>query len=206
MPTQPYKTTAGERVPGVTTVLGAQLAWNKGAVMYWAWEQGRDGKDFRQTKDDAADLGTRVHALIEQEMRGKRPPEIPKDCESSLLAFYEWRDAFKLESTGSEVALVSDLHRFGGTLDYPGLVQGRRVILDLKTSKETYPDHRMQLSAYGMLWNEHHPDDPVTGYHLLRVGKGDGSFHHHYWPSLAKEWEAFLLLRKLHDLQKEIGK
>ena len=36
MPTQPYKTTAGERVPGVTTVLGAQLAWNKGALMYWA--------------------------------------------------------------------------------------------------------------------------------------------------------------------------
>jgi len=206
MPTQPYKLKDGTRVPGVTTVIGGQLAWNKGALMYWAWDQGRNGKDFRETKDVAADLGTRVHALIENEMRLKPMPEIPKDCEASLLAFYEWRDAFKLESTGSEVPLVSEKYCFGGTIDYPVLVNGRRCILDLKTSKAVYPDHRIQLAAYGQLWDETHPDDLVTGLHLLQVGKEDGSFHHHYWPSLAKEFEAFFLLRGLYDLQKEIGK
>ena len=206
MPTQIYKLSSGEKVPGVTTVIGGQLAWNKGALMYWAWDQGRNGKDFRETKDQAADLGTRVHALIEQEMRGQRPSEIPSDCESSLLAFYEWRDAFKLEATGSEVALISEKYRYGGTLDYPGIVNSRRVILDLKTSKGVYPDHRIQLAGYGHLWDENHPDDLVTGFHLLQVGKEDGSFHHHYWPSLTKEFEAFFLLRGLYDLQKQIGK
>ena len=201
-----YHLKSGEKVPGVTTVIGGQLAWNKGALMYWAWSQGKEGKDFRETKDEAADLGTRVHALIENEMRLRPMAEIPKDCESSLLAFYEWRDAFKLETTGSEISLVSEKYRYGGTIDYPVILSGRRCILDLKTSKGIYPDHRIQLAAYGQLWDEVHPDDPVRGLHLLQVGKENGSFTHYYWPSLAKEFEAFYLLRCLYDLQKEIGK
>jgi hypothetical protein len=205
MPTQQYKMKDGTKVPGVTTVIGGQLAWGKNALMYWSWEQGKAGLDFRQTKDDAADLGTRVHALIELEMKGVRP-EIPKEAEASLLAFYEWRDAFKLQATGSEVSLVSEKYRFGGTIDYPAIISGRRVILDLKTSKGVYPDHRIQLAAYGQLWNEVNPNDPVTGFHLLQVGKTDGSFHHHYWPSLEREFEAFFLLRGHYDLQNEIGK
>lgn len=205
-PKKGYQLKSGEKVPGVTTVIGGQLAWNKGALMYWAWSQGKEGKDFRETKDEAADLGTRVHALIEMEMRGQKPPEIPTDCEASLIAFYEWRDAFKLEGTASEVSLVSEKYRYGGTIDYPVMVSGRRCILDLKTSKAVYPDHRIQLAAYAQLWDEAHPDDPVTGLHLLQVGKQDGSFHHHYWPSLVREFETFFLLRGLYDLQKEIGK
>jgi hypothetical protein len=201
-----YHLKSGEKVPGVTTIIGGQLAWSKPALLYWAWDQGRQGKDFRETKDDAADVGTRVHALIEMEMRGQTPTEIPVDCESSLLAFYEWREAFRLQCTGSEIALTSEKYRYGGTIDYPVLVSGRRCILDLKTSKGVYPDHRIQLAAYGQLWDEAHPDDPVTGYHLLQVGKENGSFGHYYWPSLAKEFEAFFLLRNLYDLQKEIGK
>lgn len=206
MPTQEYRLKDKTKVPGVTTVIGGQLAWNKNALMYWAWQQGKDGKNFRDTADAAADLGTRVHALIELEMRGQRPADIPKDCEASLLAFYEWRDAFRLQATGSEVALISEKYRYGGTLDYPVMVSDRRCILDLKTSKGVYVDHRIQLSAYGHLWDEAYPDDQVTGFHLLQVGKEDGSFHHHYWPSLSKEFEAFFLLRGLYDLQKQLGK
>ena len=210
MAAKDYHLKDGTKVPGVTTVIGAQLAWNKGALMYWAWSQGRDGKDFRETKDVAADLGTLVHFWIEAEMRGKPTPTIPPEhkekAENAMIGFYEWRDAFKLESTGSEVSLVSEWHAFGGTIDYPCLLNGRRVILDLKTSKDTYPDHRIQLAAYGQLWGENydHPSDQIAGYHLLRVGKEDGGFAHHYWPSLSDEWEAFLLLLKLHGLQKKL--
>ena len=210
MAVKDYHLKDGTKVPGVTTVIGAQLAWNKGALMYWAWSQGRDGKDFRETKDAAADLGTLVHSWIEAEMRGKPTPTIPPEhkekAESAMLGFFEWQSAFKLESTGSEVRLVSEWHAFGGTIDYPCLLNGRRVILDLKTSKDVYPDHRIQLAAYGQLWEENsdHPADKITGYHLLRVGKEDGGFSHHYWPSLSNEWEAFLLLLKLHGLQKKI--
>ena len=204
-----YHLKNGDKVPGVTTVLQG-LGWNKGALMYWAWDQGRNGKDFRETKDDAADLGTLVHTLIEAEMRGTPTPTIPLEmkekAENGLLGFYEWRDAFKLESTGSEVALVSEQYKYGGTIDYPCLLNGRRVILDLKTSKDVYADHRIQLAAYGALWNETHPDDPATGYHLLRVGKEDGGFAHYYWPSLTDEFEAFYHLAELYRLKKAVEK
>jgi len=208
VPPKDYRLEDNTPVDGVTKIIGAQLAWNKYQLQYWYWKQGRDGKEFRETLDAAADLGTLVHTWIEAEMRGKPTPTIPTEhkdkAESAMLGFFEWRDAFKLESTGSEVSLVSEWHCFGGTIDYPCLLNGRRVILDLKTSKNVYPDHRIQLAAYGRLWAENNPTDPPTGYHLLRVGKEDGGFSHHYWPSLADEWEAFLLLLKLHGLQKRI--
>lgn len=210
-----YRLADGSRVSGTTTIVSAQLAWNKQALMYWAWSQGRDGKDFREERDAAAALGTIVHSCIELEMRGgswesvwtgASPPEpsFKSLVEPSMLAFWEWRDSYQLETTGSEVQLVSEKWRYGGTLDYPARVKGRRVILDLKTSGNVYPDHRIQLRAYGELWNENYPEDPVTGYHLLRVGKEDGGFAHHYWPSLEKEWECFRLLLELHRLAKEL--
>ena len=211
MPTQTYRMKNGQKVPGVTTVIG-QLGWSKGALMFWAWQQGKDGLDFRATRDTAADLGTIVHALIETEMRGKKcdltqvPYAFKEKAENALLAFWEWRDAYKLEPTGSEIPLTSEVYQFGGTMDYPAKVQGRRVILDLKTAKDVYPDNWIQVAAYGQLWNEAHPEDLATGYHILRVGKEDGGFAHHYKPSLVDEWEAFTHLLALYELKRRIEK
>ena len=52
---RPYKgyEIDGEKVPGVTTVLSRFK--ESGALMYWAWKQGTEGKDFRETKQAAAD-------------------------------------------------------------------------------------------------------------------------------------------------------
>ena len=211
MPTQTYRLKNGVKVPGVTTVIG-QLGWNKSALMFWSWSQGKEGLDFRATRDTAADLGTIVHALIETEMRGKKadlsivPHDLQDKAQNALLAFWEWRDAYKLEPTGAELPLVSEQYHFGGTMDYPANVQGRRVILDLKTAKDIYPDNWIQVAAYGQLWNEANPHDPVTGYHILRVGKEDGGFAHHYKPSLTHEWEAFTHLLALYELKRRIEK
>jgi hypothetical protein len=36
-----------------------------------------------------------------------------------------------------------------------------------RTSKEPYPDHLIAMAAHGQLWQETHPQHPVTaGYHL----------------------------------------
>ena len=70
MPTADYKNAKGVRIPGNTTVINGNLGWSKNGLMYWAWEQGRNGKDFRQSRDDAADAGTLAHALIEADIKG----------------------------------------------------------------------------------------------------------------------------------------
>lgn len=48
-----------------------------------------------------------------------------------------------------------------------------------------------QIAAYGHLYNEHYPNDPVRGYHIIRLGE-QGEFEHRYWPELEDAWEIFL--------------
>jgi hypothetical protein len=200
-----YKLADGTKVAGVTTILDQWGAKSRG-LYYWYWEQGSKGAEFGKKLEEEATLGTLVHAWIEAEMRGTPVPDIPPEhkerLENAMLGFYEWRDAFQLEVTGSEVALVSEQHRYGGTIDFPVRLKGRRAILDLKSSKSVYPDHRVQLAAYGVLWNENFPTDKLMGYHLLQVNKETGGFSHHYFPTLQIEWQIFLHLRALYELAK----
>jgi len=41
------------RIPGTTTVIGRFK--ESGGLIYWAWDQGQQGLDYRQTRDAAAD-------------------------------------------------------------------------------------------------------------------------------------------------------
>ena len=72
MPANIYKNKAGERIPGVTTVIGSNLGWSKGGLMHWAWEQGINGLDYRETRDAAANTGTIAHKMVEYEIKGKK--------------------------------------------------------------------------------------------------------------------------------------
>jgi hypothetical protein len=218
-PRRDYRLADNIRVPGVTTVIGGQLAWSKGALMYWAWNEGREGRDFRKTSEEAANIGTIVHRAIELVLHGRPDSEAEQyitdnlsgeqiaKAENSLLAFHHWREGFGVEVTDTELAIVSEKHRVGGTIDIVARAHDKRTLVDLKTSKNVYADHRIQLATYGKLYEEVHPDDPITGgYYLLRVDKEDGGFAFYYWPSLEEEFETFLLLRQLYDKQKKLKK
>lgn len=197
-----------ERLSGVTIIISSNLGWNKGALCYWHWEQGKDGKNYRESLEAAATAGTIAHAMIEADLKGiptipGASKEIMEKAETAYLAWLEWKSLVDFTLLGSEVSLISRKYRFGGTIDVAA-IKNRPCILDLKTSNGVYADHLLQISAYGQLWNENHPDQQVEGYYLLRLGKEDGSFHYHYWPSLPEAWEAFLCCLKLHELKKKI--
>ena len=55
---QRYKTKDGVIVPGVTTILSI-LA--KPALIYWSWNLGMQGIDYRKVSDKAKDIGTLTH-------------------------------------------------------------------------------------------------------------------------------------------------
>lgn len=212
-PKQGYFLRDGSRVPGVTSVISRFK--DAGALMHWAWEQGKAGIDYRETRDAAATAGTLAHAAVEAWVHGRafKPqnwadaieehgPEIAGKAEKAYGAFAEWAEQTRLKVTATEVAMVSEAHRVGGTLDAI-LVSGKRAIGDWKTSKALYPDMLLQIAAYGRLWDETHPDDPITGgYHLLRFDKEGGHFSHHWWDELDVAWQAFVRLRELWDLDK----
>ena len=215
-PTEGYKID-GEKVPGVTTITGRFK--ESGGLIYWAWQQGKDGKDFRDTKQKAADAGTVAHAMIEADWSGipfdssSYDAEIIKKAEHAYLAYLEWKEQTKLQIVHSELTLLSKVHRFGGTLDCV-LVNGRLRLGDYKTSNGVYTDMLIQVAGgYSILWNENHPDQPLDGMELIRFSKPERpddpiSFTHHYWSAelFAIAERQFLRFREAYEDDKRLKK
>ena len=199
----------GDRVPSVTTIIGRFK--EAGGLMYWAWECGKNGKDFREERDKAADAGTMAHAAVEawvhdQPFTFEGNPEICEKAQKSFGAFLEWVKQTHLRITHTELPLISEKYRFGGTFDAI-LVRNGRAMGDWKTSNNCYPEYLIQVAAYGKLWEENFPEEPITaGFHLLRFDKTYGDFHAHWWGELDRAWTAFLHLRELYEIDKELKK
>lgn len=204
---KPYTTADGATVPSVSTICSRFK--DSGGLLFWAWSEGAAGRDFRQTRDAAAESGTLAHAAVEAWIH-KRPfeftgePDVRAKAETAFEAFLAWAEMTQLQVTDTEVRMVSEVHRFGGTAD-AFTVRGRRAVLDWKSSSGIYPEYVVQVAAYGLLWNELHPSDPITGgYHLVRFDKQHGDFHHHYWAEANDAARMFLLLREAYDLDKAL--
>lgn len=202
-----YFLASGEKVPSVTTVIGKMK--DSGGLIHWAWKLGMEGKDYRNVRDKAADAGTMAHTAVEAWVHGQPvvfvgEPDVCQKAERAFSAFREWANQTQLRITHTEVPLVSEKHRFGGTFDAL-LVGNHRAMGDWKSSNSCYGEYLIQVAAYGKLWEENYPDEPITGgYHLLRFDKTYGDFHHHWWGELDRAWDAFLHLRELYEIDKEL--
>jgi hypothetical protein len=213
MPANIYKNAQGKRIPGVTTVI-SNLGWSKGGLMHWAWEQGINGIDYKETRDKAADTGTIAHAMVEADLKGLDwkdlvdlrgvDDDMLTQAERAFNAFKEWALGANFKLLKSEHLLVSEKHQFGGQIDVAA-VQGRRAIIDLKTSNGIYEDHKIQIAAYSNLWDENYPDELMENHYILQLGK-DGGFAYYLFPAPVIEagWEAFKYLRALYDLKKQL--
>jgi hypothetical protein len=163
-----YLTVDGKRVPSVTTIIGKFR--NSEALLYWAWEQGKFGNYYRQTRDTAATVGSVVHKYAEFAATNRFVlPNIQTICrEEKILAedarkvhaafnaWKTWAKKNKFKQVMQEVRIVSEQHLFGGTFDLCE-VNKLRTISDYKTSKRIYLDHVVQIAAYGLLWRESYP-------------------------------------------------
>src|SRR3990167_5791438 len=202
-----YKLKNDQRVPWVTTIIGRFK--EAGGLIHWAWQLGKEGKDYREVRDDAANAGTLAHQAVEAFIRGQsfvypEESEIVQKARKAFGAFIEWAEQTQLKATHTEVSMISEKHKYGGTMDAL-LISGKRSVGDWKSSNALYPEYLVQIAAYGKLWEENHPDEPITGgYHLLRFDKTNGDYTHKWWDNLDEAWEAFLLLRRLYDIDKNL--
>ena len=173
MSTRLYKHPVGVDVPSCTTITG-QLD-KSGALTYWAAGAACDyildevknlkplevpnlhyrifeiaesaRKNFRTVSNKALDVGSRIHEAIETYLlHGKEP--ITKDDQiiSGFLAFLEWKDAHKVEPIKLEYTVYG--YDWAGTLDFYGLFDGKKYVIDWKSSKAIYPEMRYQVAGY----------------------------------------------------------
>lgn len=214
-PTKGYFDKDGKKVPGTTTVIGRFK--ESGALIYWAYNRGKDGLELYESRDKAAELGTIVHEMVEEYVRGGHPydvlpdgitPEDQGQVMSAFSAFEEWFESNKFSIVEQEVQLVSEVHKYGGTPDAIAIDgKGRLVLLDWKTSSGVYADFLYQLALYRVLWNENHPDNPLTGgSHLCRFAKENGDFAHHFYPDLTDAERGGLMMVELYSIDKKLKK
>lgn len=199
----------GVKVPSVTTILGRFK--ESGGLLQWAFKQGQSGAaSLYEERDAAAEVGTMAHAMCDAMMTGRDPMAVlagfgptvqqAQKASTAFEGYKTWLATQGFTVISAEEPMVSKTHLFGGTPDFVlRMPDGRLALGDLKTSNAVYRDYLLQVAAYGILWNENKPDDPiVAGYHILRLGKEEPDFEHRYFQDLADAAELFLLLRKAY--------
>jgi hypothetical protein len=201
-----YRTKDGDRVPSTTTITGRFK--DSAGLIKWANAEGLAGRKLYEDKS-ATDIGSLVHAMVEARLHGQSMPHIPGEYRETVLSafasFEAWFEGNQFEVIATEFPLVSEVWRYGGTIDsILRDAKGRLCIGDWKTSNAIYADYLLQLAAYGALWDEHAPADAklTGGFHLVRFSKEHGDMEHRHFPELDDAWTMFTLLRQSYELDK----
>jgi hypothetical protein len=121
----------------------AQMRQAGGDAAAVAWLKGIP--DFQ--RDTAADIGTRVHRLVEQLARGVEP-EMTAEEAPFVDAYRSFLAAFRPRFLAVEEMVVSLRHGYGGTLDAIAVIGDQTWLLDVKTGTGVYPETGLQLAAY----------------------------------------------------------
>ncbi len=167
-----YKDARGERVPGVTTIIGdgvpkpALIAWSGNATAEAAvdrWEElgglapAQRLKTLQRARyedvDRAKNRGTEVHRAAEKLLAGETV-QVPEEIAGHVEAYARFLDEFKVEPIYVEFSCVSYRWGYAGTADLAARVvvpdRGQLTLLmDLKTSRSgVYGETALQLAAY----------------------------------------------------------
>jgi hypothetical protein len=110
--------------------------------------------------------------------------------------------------------LVCSDYEYGGTPDAVGILDGRLVLLDWKTSNWVHSDYIIQMAAYrnllqrGVRMDTREPLglDLAPGAYILRFSKDHGDFAAHYFGDLDDAWEQFVLFRRAYEIDKSLRK
>lgn len=174
-----YFTEDGKPVPSVTTVLNA---YPKGAAFYeWLKKNGEDSDSIR---DEAGRRGSKVHQMTEDYDKGSEVSLFAETGELGLSMvewamferYIEFRTRFSPEIVDIETHILSERLGIAGTRDRVIVLNGKRLLLDIKTGNYIGKEAWLQLSAYRAIdaANGWPPYDGIAILHLAAKTKTDG--------------------------------
>ncbi|MDX2390198.1 hypothetical protein NJL88_08985 [Streptomyces sp. DK15] len=181
------------------------------------------GASRRYTKI-RADVGSKAHDLFERMIRGEKVYSVHPDLEPYRLHFADFLEKVNPELVRAEDVAWSDTHEYAGSfdailrvwLDEEGKPTPDRsgtphlLIVDWKTSKSTYADVALQMSAYAHAdriidadGNEF-PMPDLDGAAVLHITPDQWAFKP---VAIDREvFEIFLTLRRVFTWDREISK
>ena len=119
MPPVIYKDHRGNRLPSVTTIIGRFK--ESGGLLYWANQQGLEGKTLDQARAEVTTPGTLAHQAVEDHINGRPETalsgagEVTEKARNAYAAYLHWEAMNRITFRHPEVALASEQHAFGGT-------------------------------------------------------------------------------------------
>lgn len=167
-----YFNTRGEKVPRVTDVLSATIYSD--ALIYWANSLGFRRIKYKDALTSAANIGTEAHKCIEDFLKEN------KICDTNICfqGFLKWYNMISAENSSvniiySEKTLVCD--QFGGTLDCLIEINGKKYLVDFKTSNHILYKYFIQLAAYAYMLKTVENIN-IDGAIILQLNKKDIEF------------------------------
>ncbi len=130
-----------------------------------------------ERKVEAADIGTITHEWVEHHIKHNlgicEHPEMPTDSRViiGVNAWMEFEDAHKIKYHSVERIVASIKDKFTGRIDIEATVDGKRAIVDLKTSNGLYNTVRLQTALYARADEEEKGKDIYKVRWAVRVAK-----------------------------------
>jgi hypothetical protein len=104
----------------------------------------------KRVLNEAGNIGTNVHEWIEADLKGEFEPAIDShECEQMVEHWLAWKAEHTIEPVLVEATAVNREHGYAGTLDGLWKIDGVPTLVDVKTSRNTWPEHFQQLAALG---------------------------------------------------------
>jgi len=167
---------------------------------------------YRAKRDEAGDIGTAVHAMIESYIKSKLEKKpfkfgnVPEKVGYGFIAFKEWVEKNKVKFEATEQIVYSLKYNYVGTLDIRAVVNGKRTLIDIKTSNYLSDTMPWQTSAYLEADREESGreyDDRM----ILHIKKDTGDFEavHLGMENHKKDFKAFVGVLAAKNRLKEKG-
>ncbi|MDT0267969.1 hypothetical protein RM844_16945 [Streptomyces sp. DSM 44915] len=176
----------------------------------------------RRYTQSRADIGSEAHDTFERQIRGERVGRVHRDIEPYRVGFAEFLESVRPELVRAEDVAWSDRHDYAGSFD--ALLRVRLdengkpdengepalLVADWKTSRATYPDVGLQMTAYARADRIIAPDgtsEPmpaVDGAAVLHIRPEGWSFK----PVRSDDevFDVFLSLRHIFEWDREISR
>lgn len=177
-------TVNGERFRSVTTYLGVL---SKDALLDWVATETREGRDWRQTRDEAGERGDHLHrlllaAVLKQKVSLADLPDEYRVWGQAAMRWLRYRNP-KVDEAEQMVASLE--HRYSGRFDLLCSILGTRgLLVDFKTVSKwshdgdelrpPFPENLLQLDLYAGAMAESGYPAPERGV-VVRLGP-DASF------------------------------
>jgi hypothetical protein len=207
-----YISENGIACPSITTYLSA---FPKGAA-YYEWLK-RVGHDADEILTEAGERGSFVHGVTERLDLGEEVSLITENNQMRCSAL-EWQmvgryvnfvQRFSPAYEQIEIQVIDEELKEAGTIDRVMMLDGKRYIMDLKTSNYIWDTHWLQTAAYGRMYERIYGQkiDGIAILHLnsqTRTEGSKGAIQGKGWQLLRKSADDMAELLPVFDAVKQV--